>query len=69
MSILKEKHERDVELGMCSHCKSLKISGRFSFGFWVPQCKSFNSWWTAWIVGKKHNYYLRFTLPFLKRPK
>jgi hypothetical protein len=68
--MLIEKHNRkkDKEIN-CSYCKDLAYHSIFSFGFWTPIDKSFNSWWVFWFVGRENNYYLRFTLPFLKRPK
>lgn len=67
--IFKEKHPRDYGKCICSWCKELTNHSRFSFGFWIPIDKSFNSWWVFWLVGKENNHYLRFSLPFLKRPK
>ena len=52
---------------ICSYCKDLENHAEYSFGFWTPKDKSYNSWWVLWFVGKQNNYYLRFTLPFLKK--
>ena len=70
--ILLESHERFLKwfpLGYCScnHCNKLAPLPKYSFGFWIPESKTWNAWWTFYFVGKRNNYYLRFTLPFLKK--
>jgi len=54
-NILKEKHKIGCD---CSYCKDIIAHSYFSFGFWTPINKSFNSWWLFFFVGKKNNHYI-----------
>ena len=62
MSILRERHLTGC---LCSYCKQLKYAAQWSFGFWAPLEKAFNSWWVIFLVRKWGCWYFRFTLPFL----
>ncbi len=52
----------------CSHCHGLEYDAPWSIGFRVPIEKAFNSWFILYLVTTRANHYVRFTLPFLKRP-
>ena len=64
--MLKEKHEKSCE---CSYCKEHKNFGVGSIGLVLPRDKSWNSWRKVFFIGKKYNYYLRWTWGNKNRPK
>lgn len=70
--ILIEKHQRFYVpyynfVCDCSYCKENRSLPSFSFGLWIPKSKTRNAWWVFYFKGTDFNYYLRFTLPFLKK--